>query len=197
MSQKYEIDGYSFESRSEYERAQKEKETILYLTSNTNMGDMKAVYKIYKQAAEKKSFRTVFGLTYMENLRKRLLGSEFITEDLLEPIPVVQTESKPSDRGMTANTATGKRKQAEEVLKRKANNKVKNFLIAVLIVIIGVMVFITYKSQYSVFTYFTNYKENMREELINEYEEWTNELEERESKVEEREKKLEQEEKQR
>ena len=41
-------------------------------------------------------------------------------------------------------------------------------LIIVLLLLIAVMVFITYKNQYSIFTYFTDYKEDMREEILNE-----------------------------
>lgn len=191
MGKKFIIDGYSFGSKSEYERAKKEKETIMYLSANTNMADMKAVYKIYKQAVEKQTFRSVFGLNYMENIRQRLLGSGFVSEELLEPIPVVNTVSPVSTRSISDDINTKKMQQYKEAYeKAKSGSIIKNFLIVVLIIVIGIMIFITYKNQYSVFTYFTNYKENMRNELINEYEDWTNELEERESQIEEREKAL-------
>ena len=67
---------------------------------------------------------------------------------------------------------------------------IKNFLILVLIVVIGVMLFITSRNQYSIFTYFTNYEENIRNEIVNEYEEWQQQLEEKEKELEERELKL-------
>ena len=63
-------------------------------------------------------------------------------------------------------------------------------VICFLLVIIIVMLVITYNSQYSVFTYFTNYKSDMENELIDKYENWESELEERERQLEEREKAL-------
>lgn len=189
MDKKYVIDGYSFSSKSEYERAMKERETILYLSANTNMADMKAIYKIYKQAVEKQSFQTIFGLSYMEKLRQRLLGSEFISEDLLEPIPINKAPAPSPVKSIPDSVSAKKVQQYKEAYeKAKSGRIIKNFLIVVLLLVIGVMIFITYNNQYSFFTYFTNYKEDMRNELINEYEDWTNELEERESEVEKREK---------
>lgn len=42
--------------------------------------------------------------------------------------------------------------------------------IAFLIVLLAALVIITVKSKYSVFTYFTDYKSNMENELIDKYE---------------------------
>ena len=41
-------------------------------------------------------------------------------------------------------------------------------------------VIINFRFQYSIFTYFTNYKANMEEELIDKYENWQADLEQRE-----------------
>lgn len=41
-------------------------------------------------------------------------------------------------------------------------------------------VIINFRFQYSIFTYFTNYKANMEEELIDKYENWQANLEQRE-----------------
>ena len=53
------------------------------------------------------------------------------------------------------------------------------------ILIIG-FVFINFRFEYSIFTYFTNYKANMEEELIDKYEKWESDLQERENKLEQR-----------
>lgn len=66
-------------------------------------------------------------------------------------------------------------------------NIIKNFLIVVLLLIIAAMLFITSQSQYSIFTYFTNYKEDMRNEIADEFEEWENQLNQKEAELEERE----------
>ena len=189
MADSYVIDGYSFLSQSDYERAQKERETISYLSAHSDMEDRKVVYKIYKTASEKQSFQTVFGLKYMEEMRQRLLDSEIVTEDVLDPIPVgrvvsVRVESQVSPEEKKAQEY----RQAYE--KAKTGNIIKNLLIGALLVVIVGMMIITYNNQYSFLTYFTNYKENMREELLDEYEDWENAIREREEAVEKREKEL-------
>ena len=63
-------------------------------------------------------------------------------------------------------------------------------VIVFLIVIIGAMMFITYNSKYSVFTYFTDYKTDMENELVDKYQEWKNQLDEKEKELNEREKAL-------
>lgn len=190
MADSYVIDGYSFQSRADYERAQKERETISYLSAHSNMEDRKVVYKIYKTASEKQSFQTVFGLKYMEELRKRLVDSEIVTEDVLAPIPVGRVVvGKAKSQVSPEEKETEEYRQAYE--KAKSGSIIKNLLIGVLLVVIVVMMIITYNNQYSFFTYFTNYKENMREELLNEYEDWENAIREREEAVEKREKELE------
>ena len=189
MENKYTLEGFSFLTAADYERAKKEKETIAYLSANTDMADMKAIYKIYKLSIEKKSFQTVFGLNYLDDLRKRLVGSGTVTEDMLDPIPVakVVVGAKQSEQTVADKTL---QKYEEEYQKAKAGSIIKNFLIVVLVIVIVGMLLITSKNQYSVFTYFTNYKEEMRNEIVDELEQWENELNEREAALLEKEKGL-------
>ena len=155
------------------------------------MANMKDVYKIYKLSVEKKSFQTIFGLVFLEELRSRLLGSETVTEDLLEPIPtgrvLTVSSAKPAAGGADRKELN---KYKEAYQKAKSGSVIKNFLIVVLITVVGVMLFITSKNQYSIFTYFTNYEENIRNEIVNEYEEWQQQLEDREKELEQREERL-------
>lgn len=190
MADSYVIDGYCFQSRGDFDRAKKEKETIAYLSAHVDMADMKAVYKVYKTASEKGSFQTVFGLNYMDSLRKHLVESEIVTEDVLEPIPVgrVITSGQKKVQRTEGEKEAGEYQKAYE--KAKSGSLIKNLLIVVLLVVIVGMVVITYKNQYSIFTYFTDYKEDMREELLDEYEEWENTLTEREKEIEKKEQKL-------
>lgn len=70
----------------------------------------------------------------------------------------------------------------------RAGRIIRNMAIVFLIVIIGIMTFITYNSKYSVFTYFTDYKTNMENELVDKYQDWKNQLEAKEKELNEREK---------
>lgn len=191
MAESYIIDGYVFQNRTDFDRAKKEKETIAYLSAHADMTDMKAVYKIYKTATQKHSFQTVFGLNYMEELRKCLVESGIVTEDVLEPIPVGTVMAAGKSKVQTPPVADKEAieyKQAYE--KAKSGSLIKNLLIVVLLAVIIGMVIITYKNQYSIFTYFTDYKEDMRGELLDEYEEWENTLKEREKEIEKKEQEL-------
>lgn len=195
--EKYVLDGYRFGSKEEFQRAKKEKETIMYITANTNMASGKEMYQVYEKAVSKKSFQTVFGMKFLEELRKRLIESKIVTEDMLEPIPTGKAVENPKGKETLSEKAIERKlqKYQEECERAKAGSVIKNFLIGVLIVIIIAMIVITYKSQYSVFTYFTDYKENMREELIDEYENWEKQLQKKEAKLEKQKKELQQQEK--
>lgn len=196
MEKKYIVDGYSFQNASDYERAKKEKEMIAYLSANTEMSNMKEVYKVYKLAIEKKSFHTVFGWEYLQELRSRLIGSGIVTEDVLEPIPVGRvTVAVPQKQQKPDLGEKEMKKYQEAYQKARAGSMIKNFLIVVLIVVIGVMLFITSKNQYSIFTYFTNYEENIRNDVINEYEDWEKSLNQKEKELKERQEQLDEQEK--
>ncbi|MCH5268820.1 MAG: hypothetical protein J1E62_10835 [Lachnospiraceae bacterium] len=204
----YQVSGFEFQSKEEYERALKEKETVSYLMMNTLSTDAKAMLKIYNRSIEKESFRTVVGLEYMSNLRKQLIASEIVSAESLAPIPVVMGGGKAganTDADVSSNSAEVKEEQQskadanlERQLKQykeayeeaKAGKAIKNAAIAILLAVVVGMLIFSFKSQYSIVTYFTNYKEDMREELLDEYEEWQHTLEEKEKELEQREQSL-------
>ena len=69
--------------------------------------------------------------------------------------------------------ATYKRLYENEKLK---NKKLKIASVVALVLLAG-FVIINFRFEYSIFTYFTNYKSNMEEELIDKYENWQADLE--------------------
>ena len=66
---------------------------------------------------------------------------------------------------------------------RLLNKKLK-FVVVALVVLVIAFIVVDFKSEYSVFTYFTNYKAKMEEELIHKYEGWESELKAREDALE-------------
>ena len=187
---KYTIGGYSFSNKGDYERALKEKETISYIVANTNMADMKSVLKVYNRSVEKKSFQTVLGLEFVKNMRKNLINSGIVSEDTIQAVPVPSASSGklPKADNIMAQDIAGKYKLAYE--NERAGRIIRNIVIVFLVVIICAMMFITYNSKYSVFTYFTDYETNMENELVDKYQEWKNQLDEKEKELNEREKAL-------
>lgn len=189
-SKKYVVDGFSFSSRSDYDKALKEKEAISYIVANTNMADMKSVLKVYNMSVEKKSFNTVIGLEFVNNMRKSLISSGIVPKNTLVdiPVPPISSGKQTHTDSATLDAKTERYKQAYE--NALAGRTIKNMVIAFLTLVIIAMLVITFKSKYSVFTYFTDYKTDMENELVDKYETWKNELDKREKELNKREKAL-------
>ena len=62
------------------------------------------------------------------------------------------------------------------------NKKLKIALFAAVVLLVGFVV-INFRFEYSIFTYFTNYKANMEEELIDKYERWEERLQQKEDSL--------------
>ena len=187
------LDGFKFSSRKEFERALKEKETIEYIVANTNMSDAKAILKVYNKAVDKKSFQTVIGLEFVNNMRKKIISSGVVQEKNLAYVPIVQkyvaVEKKPALNRDEVQREAEKYKKAYE--DEAAGRKIRNMAIAFLTLLLAALVIITIRSKYSVFTYFTDYKSNMENELIDKYEKWEQTLEDRQKAIDKKEKELE------
>lgn len=191
-SKKYVVDGFSFSSKSDYDKALKEKEAISYIVANTNMADMKSVLKVYNMSVEKKSFQTVIGLEFVSNMRKSLISSGIVQKNTLMDIPVVKSLGNKNTQAHTDDTASDARVERYKLAYENAvaGRTIKNMVIVFLTLIIIAMFVITFNSKYSVLTYFTDYKANMENELVNKYEAWQSELDEREKELDEREQAL-------
>lgn len=186
----YKIGGYKFAARPDYERALKEQETINYITANTNFSDIKAVLKMYNRAVENKSFKTAIGVNFMKELRDKIVSSGILDEEQVSPIPVQKLDGNLSTRLSRDEKDAQIKRYREAYENADAGRKIRNIIIAFLVVIIVAMVIVTYMSRYSVFTYFTDYKADMENELIDQYEHWQKELEKRESAVKNKEDEL-------
>lgn len=192
--EEYILDGYQFSGRAEYDRAKKEKETIAYLTANTDTSDMKALLKIYNRSVAKDSFQTVIGQHYLYNMRKRLIGSGLVSEEMLGPIRIRGVRET---SGRVRGSSGGEKASPDQAARYKnlyenavADRKIKNILIGVLVCVIIGMVVITATTKYSVLTYFTDYKTEIRNEVTDEMEAWKSELEQKEAELERREEQL-------
>ncbi len=186
----YQVGAYAFASKAEYERAKKEQETIQYLMANTNTADGKSLLKIYNRSIEKGSFQTAVGLEFLINIRRRLVDSGMFSEDTIAPIPVAAPSAPVQDGADRSKPQIDPAKQVQRYKDAYeaavAGRKIRNMAIIILLVVVMGMLLITYRSEYSVFTYFTNYKEKIRNEVVDEYEDWQNQLEEKEKQLEKR-----------
>ncbi len=183
MSDKQTVIHYQFENKDVYEQALMEEKVIKSMRSKFNLMDGKVAQKVYCKAVEEHVFTTVVGYAFLNELRNTAVIWGKIPPERLPVIPVkgslgevVVQQARPS--GVRA--ADGSRFKRLYEGQRLINKKLKVVVFALVAIVIAIVV-MDVKSEYSVFTYFTDYKAKMEEELIDKYEHWEKELTEREA----------------
>lgn len=192
----YRLDGYEFDDKSEYEQAKLEWDTICNLEKKMNLGDPKVALNLYNQAVSKRSFKTPVGYAFLKRLRETIITCGLAGEEDLNMIPVVASEKSGARisglAGRTVNrkkdisiSKTGSDSMTDGRLRQKYEKEKKTrVILSVAVValtgIIIAMFVMTMNSKYSYITYFTDYENDIRESVIDEYEEWEKELDARE-----------------
>lgn len=186
----YKINDFVFESKAEYERAKKEKETIAYIKANTD--SVKELLKVYNKSVQKASFQTIFGYLYLQEIRQQIIEAGVADEEMLAPVPIKYIQKDSAVGGKLSTDASAKEVRRYKLLYENIQdkNKILKMAIGFLLIIIVGIVAITYQSKYSVFTYFTDYENTIRTEIEDEYEEWNKSIKEREDAVKEKEAEL-------
>ena len=179
------IQNFVFESREVYDLAKKDEELIRQLAKKTDFSDAKTALKVYNKLVVDKIFNTVVGYSFLAELRKVILKSGLVEANMLEDIPVKEVQKAEQDT-MPERPLHGDRYQRMYEGQKVLNKKLKIALTAVIIMLLGFAI-INLRFEYSIFTYFTDYKANMEEELIDKYETWQSELEHREQQLQEQE----------
>ncbi len=188
MESREKLDNYVFEGRVAYEKARAEDEAIQQIRSKADVGNAKTALKLYNKLVSEKMFTTVIGYHFLEELRNVIVTSDIADTEILPEIPLPadyheEEEGEQKRSGLSFYEERYKKMYEGQVL---LNKKIKIAIVALVVLIIG-FVFINFKFEYSIFTYFTNYKANMEEELLDKYTEWESELEQREQDLEKQE----------
>ncbi len=181
MEEKQKVGKYSFADKAMYERAKKEATVIQSMKEKYDISNASNALKIYEKAAREGVFSTAVGYAFLEELHGTIQRSGIAKGKHLSDIPVVDT----------ARTQTGaesqmtKAKKSEDRYKKLYEaqcilNKRMKIVVAAAIFILVSFVIIDLKTEYSIFTYFTNYKAKMEEDLVDKYEAWESELTARE-----------------
>lgn len=188
MSEKYVVEHFSFENKAVYERAQMEARLVGTMRKKYKLTNGKIALKVYQKALEEEVFMTAVGHSFLRELRIIALKTNALPEEELPEIPVRTGDGggqNPSG-GSTAPAgySPGRLRELSRFERlyegqRLLNRKLK-FVLAALVVLVIAIIVIDFKSEYSVFTYFTDYKAKMEEELIQKYEGWEKELKARE-----------------
>ena len=172
---------FEFESREGFEQAKKEAEIIQNLLEKADISDSKTALKIYNKAVSDKLFSTITGYEFLLQLRKTILKSGLASERTLASIPVKASAQKRKDIMSERPSKEGRFRKLYEGQKL-INKKLKIAVIALVILLAG-FVAVNFRFEYTIFTYFTNYKAKMEEELIDKYEKWDAELKAREDRL--------------
>lgn len=165
----------------ERKRARKESDMIRQIRKKMDLSDAKAVLKMYNKLIEDKIFETLVGYTFLEELREVVSKSGLVSEEELAAVPFEEETDEEPDlqrRLLFQKNKYQKMYEGQKLL----NKKYKIALVALIVMLIG-FIFINFKFEYSIFTYFTDYKADMEEELIDKYRSWEEDLEAREQKL--------------
>lgn len=176
---KWVVQCYAFPNGKEYEKAMKEQETVAYIKANTDLANIKVVAKLYINLIEKKTFDTIVGFTFLEELRNLLLSQNGITEDSLPPIPINSITSK-----MSKVSVANERAEKYKALYEKSDSKKKlsiyaNIFLVIMIIVMMALAIMTKKN--------ANPNET---ELINKYSKWKQELQQKQDELNQREQEL-------
>lgn len=183
MADSYQVDAFTFQNKEEYERAVREEQVVSTLRRKFSRSDVKTVWKVYVKSVEENVFTTAVGYGFLLELRQIITASGKIPENKIPAIPVRNDSGAaappPSSIKSAGSGDSGRYKRLYEG-QRLLNKRLKIVLFAVFVTVAALLI-IDFKSEYSVFTYFTDYKAKMEEELIDKYEKWEKELTAREN----------------
>lgn len=192
MSNAKQIDCFLFATEDTYETAKREKIVIEKIRKKYDVRNKQVALKIYRKAVKDNSFSTLVGYAFLEELYHNMEIAGVNVEEL----PPVFTEKKDEKEKKNGSSQNRIDKNAQERKNskwkllyegQKRINKHLKIAIAMLVILILSLFVIEYKSQYSIFTYFTDYKSKMEQELIDQYENWEEQLQQREDALQQRE----------
>ena len=182
--ERFVVDGYSFETKAEWEEAKREEESIQYIRAKTNLSDMQTVYKVYCGLVEKKTFITPVGITFLMQMQKELLRSRKNVDEVPK-VPITLPRKRKKSAELFSKETQEKTQEKNRVLIDYYRSKLRNTRIVMffLIVVIGAMFLITMFGPNTPFV-------DAEVKLQNKYAAWEQELRQREDAVEKREREL-------
>lgn len=177
------VNGYSFETQEEYEKALEEKKSIERLMKKVNLNKGELLVALYSGLITQNKLSTVIGLEYLCRLRDLIINKKYAKAADLPPI---RTGNFKPERAVGYKLADTKQKLQEEkqqTLKYKERIRTLFIVNIALVIVIGVMMYIaTTGSNVNIINY--------EQKLVDKYAGWETQLTEREQRVREAEKRL-------
>lgn len=177
------VNGYSFETQEEYEKALEEKKSIERLMKKVNLNKGELLVALYSGLITQNKLSTIIGLEYLCRLRDIIINKKYAKTSELPPI---QTGNFKTERAVGYKLAdTTQKLQAERQQTLKYKERVRTLFIVniALVIVIGVMMYIaTTSNNVNIINY--------EHKLVDKYAAWETQLTEREQRVKEAEKRL-------
>ena len=177
------VNGYSFETQEEYEKALEEKKSIENLMKKVNLEKKELLVALYSGLVTQNKLSTVIGLEYLCRLRDVIVNKKYAKASELPPIPTGTFKTEKAVGYRLSDTQQKLDEQKKETLKYKG--RVKSLIICniILFIVIGIMMYIaTTGNNVNVINY--------EHKLVDKYAAWESQLTEREKQVREAEKRL-------
>ncbi len=180
------IDGYVFQYAKDCETAKKELQAVKKIKDRLDENDAESVLKLYEKMVSKKVFETPVGLSFLHEIREKLMQS-MPGEDIL-PVYVPGNVDTDRQNGILGRRSYEKlKKENEKLLAQKRNMCIA--IVSMAIVIIGMFFIVVTNDNIGYF--------NAEEKVLNKYsawqerlQNWEEELIEREDEIEAAERKL-------
>ncbi len=177
------VNGYSFETQEEYDKALEEKKSIERLMKKVNLDKGELLVALYSGLITQNKLSTVIGLEYLCRLRDLIINKKYAKAADLPPI---QTGSFKAERAVGYKLAdTKQRLQDEKTQSQKYKDRARTlfiFNIALFIVIAVMMYIATTGNNVNILNY--------ERKLVDKYASWDAQLTEREQQVREAERRL-------
>ncbi len=181
--EKFIIDGFEFQTRSDYMKAKKEQEAVLYMKEKSEWELPKVALKIYNKLLDNNTFHTIIGYEFLKDLRRIVISGNVIEENYLRNIVIPDLEN---GKNPSSFQHTDEAKKYKELYENALSGRlITKIIIGFLIVIIIGMNVITYQRNNS--SVLSNYEE----QIVNKYEDWQTSLEKKEKDLEQREQAIE------
>lgn len=185
MAGKYELEGYIFYDREEFNKAKKEAEAIGYIQSNTDFSNMTLVRKMYDKLVDKGTFQTIVGYTFLKGVQDLLKEEESPGNGKVKGIPVKKIDVKYTEREPASLSDEAKKAQRYQDLYEKEKTKRTSLKVAIFF-LVGIIAAMFAVAQLTPYTLFSNYEEK----IVNQYEDWQERLETKEAELNEKEEQL-------
>lgn len=183
MDKGFIVEGFAFDNSKDYSEARREAEAVTFLRAKLDMADSNEVIKAYGKLMQKKqAFSTPVGISFLKELRDKVLATGMISDENLK---LIEINSKVAEKSNSA--AENFKDSVEKGLRNQImylRDKIKQLKI-----IITFMFFII-AALFALTILGKNTFVNAELKAQDKYAEWEQELSEWEQELEEREKVL-------